>query len=468
MPKRQTTPLAIIGGGSAAFACALQAARDGTPSLIIESGTLGGTCVNVGCVPSKALVGAAATVHTAAAHRFAGLTHQSPQLSDPRALLLQRQALVEDLRQRKYLDILQQQERIQWLRGRARFLDSHSLTVTGRDGDTTHVRAEHILVATGAVPHVPDLPGLAGTPYWTSDQALQQTELPAHLLILGASTVAVELAQAFRRLGSRVTILARSTLLSRQHPTLAAAVREAFAAEGIEVRERTVVNQVEYGQGFTLSTEGGPVHGDRLLVAAGRRPDTGALALDRADVATDALGHIVVDDCLRTSAANVYAAGDCTALPQYVYVAAAAGTRAAMNMHGANAPLDLNILPAVIFVDPQVATVGLSESQAEAQGLSVMSRTLPMHEVPRAQVDRDLRGFVTLVAEAGSGRLLGARVVARDGGEIIQTAATAIRAGMGVHDLASGLYPYLTRSESLKLCAQTFTRDVSQLSCCAG
>lgn len=207
---------------------------------------------------------------------------------------------------------------------------------------------------------------------------------------------------------------------------------------------------------------------DALLVATGRTPNTGDIGLDVAGVKVDAASRILVTSAMRTSASNIYAAGDCTNQPQFVYVAAAAGTRAAINMLGGDAELNLSAMPAVVFTDPQVATVGRSEAQAREAGLEVETRTLALEHVPRALANFDTRGFIKVVAEAGSGRLLGVQAVAPEAGELIQTAAMAIRAGMTVHDLADQLFPYLTMVEGLKLAAQTFTKDVSQLSCCAG
>ena len=178
-------------------------------------------------------------------------------------------------------------------------------------------------------------------------------------------------------------------------------------------------------------------------------------------------GAVEIDAGMRTSAAHIYAAGDCTAQPQFVYVAAAAGSRAAINMTGGDATLDLSAMPAVVFTDPQVATVGLSEHEARDAGIATDSRTLTLDNVPRALANFDTRGFIKLVVEQGSGRLLGVQAVAPAAGELIQTAALAIRAGMTVQDLADQLFPYLTMVEGLKLAAQTFSKDVSQLSCCA-
>ncbi len=335
-------------------------------------------------------------------------------------------------------------------------------------GGVRRLVADRVLIATGASPAVPAVPGLTETPYWTSTDALHCRETPARLAVVGSSYVALEIAQAYQRLGSEVTVLARSTLLSRQDPAIGQTLQATFEGEGLRVLTDTAVTNVAFGDGeFTLSTHHGPIVADRLLVATGRTPNTGSLGLEAVDVATDERGAIRVNDRLRTSNPAIYAVGDCTDLPQLVYVAAAAGTRAALNMTGGDERLDLSVTPTVIFTDPQVATVGMDEGKARTAGIATISRRLELENVPRALANFDTRGFIKLVADANTGRLLGAQVLAHNGGEIIQTAALAIRSRMTVHELAATLFPYLTMVEGLKLCAQSFTRDVSQLSCCA-
>jgi len=460
--------VAIIGSGSAAFAAAIRASETGARVTIIEAGTIGGTCVNVGCVPSKIFIRAAQIAHLSAAHPFDGLERRGLRVDRAR-LVAQQQARVAELRRAKYEDILETRPGIHLLRGRTRFADSHTLIVTQADGNEQRIAADRILIATGRRPAIPAVPGLDGTPYWTSSEALAAEALPEHLIVYGGSVVAVELAQAFLRLGSKVTLVARSTLLSKDDPAIGEGLRQVLEAEGMQVRTHTGVQGVRHdGKRFHVTAGGEVVSGDRLLVATGRQPDTRGLDLANAGVATDARGAIRVDSHLRTSAAHIYAAGDCTDQPQFVYVAAAAGTRAGINMTGGDATLDLATLPAVVFTDPQVATVGLTEAQARAQGLDADSRTLALENVPRALANFDTRGFIKLVAEKHSGRLLGAQVLAAEGGEIIQSAALALRARLTIHDLADQLFPYLTMVEGLKLAAQTFTRDVKQLSCCAG
>lgn len=461
--------VAVIGSGGAAMAAALKAAERGARVTLIERGTIGGTCVNVGCVPSKVLLRAAHVAHLRRASAFDGAIAAAAPAIDRPSLLAQQQGLVEALRRAKYEDILAQQAAIAVLRGEARFLDAHTLEVRRSDGAVERVAFDRCLIATGASPAVPPIPGLAGTPFWTSTEALAAEHIPPRLAIIGASAVAAELAQAYARLGSRVTLLARRTLFADEDPAIGAAVAAAFRAEGIDVREHTQAQRVAYADGeFTLALACGEIRADALLVATGRPPNTGALELHRAGVIVDPRGAIRVDAQLRTSAEHIYAAGDCTDLPQFVYVAAAAGTRAAINMTGGEAALDLAAMPAVVFTDPQVATVGLSEGEAQRQGLATESRLLTLDHVPRALANFDTRGFIKVVAESGSGRLLGVQAVAAEAGELIQTAAVAIAQRMTVGDLADALFPYLTMVEGLKLAAQTFTRDVKQLSCCAG
>lgn len=461
--------VAIVGTGSGAFAAAIKAAEQGARVTIIEGGeVIGGTCVNIGCVPSKILIRGAHIAHLQGHHNVAGVPLCTPMLDRP-AMVAQQQDWVEKLRYAKYESILEGNPGIHLVRGVARFKDAGTLIVTDPAGSETEIQADRILLAVGASPAIPPVTGLTDTPYWTSTEALAAETIPQHLIVLGASVVALELAQAFRRLGAQVTIVARSTLLSKEDSAIGEGLTAALAGEGIQVMLHTSPEAVSHdGKQFTLHTNRGQVVGDRLLVATGRTPNTSALDLEKAGVKIDQRGGILIDDHMRTNVENIYAAGDCTNQPQFVYVAAAAGTRAAINMTGGDKALDLSVMPAVVFTDPQVATVGLNEQQAKARGLAVASRTLDLENVPRALANLDTRGFIKLVAEKDNGHIVGCQVLAHEGGEIIQTAALAIRHRMTLQDLADQLFPYLTMVEGLKLCAQTFSKDVKQLSCCAG
>jgi len=439
------------------------------PAARFERGTIGGTCVNIGCVPSKIMIRAAYVAHMRRESPFdAGISASRPTIDRAR-LLAQQQGRVDEVRQAKYERILEDNPAITVLRGEARFKSCDTLVVSMNVGGELELAFDRCLIATGASAAVPPIPGLKETPFWTSTEALVSETIPPRLAVIGSSVVALELAQAFARLGSKVTILARNTLFFREDPAIGEAITAAFRDEGIEVLEHTQASQVTHLNGeFLLMTGDGPVRADRLLVATGHDPNTRKLGLDVAGVKVNKHGVIAVDPGMRTSNANIFAAGDCTDQPQFVYVAAAAGTRAAINMTGGDAALDLSTMPAVVFTDPQVATVGLSEAEAQLKGIETDSRTLGLDNVPRALANFDTRGFIKLVAKAGSGRILGVQVVTPQAGELIQTAVLAIRSRMTVQDLANQLFPYLTMVEGLKLCAQTCTKDVKQLSCCAG
>jgi len=461
--------IVIVGTGSGAFAAAIKAVERGAKVTIIEAADIiGGTCVNIGCVPSKILIRGGHIAHLQNHHNFAGIPLNKP-LIDRKAMVQQQQNMVEELRYAKYESIIESNPGINLVRGMARFKDANTLLITSEKGGEKEIKADRILLAVGARPMIPDIKGLSDTPYWTSTQALVAEEIPKHLLVLGGSVVALELAQAFHHLGSEVTVMARSTLLSKEDADLGEALKVALEGEGLTIKLHTVPDSIRFDKkNFIVTTEKGDVSCDQLLVATGRQSNADTLALENAGVAVANNGTIIIDDHMRTNVENIYAAGDCTNQPQYVYVAAAAGTRAARNMTGDDVAIDLSAMPAVVFTDPQVATAGLTEQQAQAQGLEVESRKLDLENVPRALVNMDTRGFIKLVAEKGSGRIVGCQVLASEAGEIIQSAVLAIINKMTIEDLANQLFPYLTMVEGLKLTAQTFNKDVKQLSCCAG
>ena len=461
--------IAIVGTGSGAFAAALKAVEEGATVTMIERGeVIGGTCVNVGCVPSKIMIRGAQIAQHQRQHPFDGLQKHEPTI-DRWAMLAQQVARVNELRDAKYESILEGNESIELVRGSASFQDAKTLLITRVDGTTTTLTADRFLIATGSAPAIPNVPGLAEAPYWTSTEALYAETIPEHLVVIGSSVVAVEIAQAYRRLGSAVTVLARTKLLSQEDPALGDELAKAFEAEGIRVLIKSSASSVKYDDAtFTIDIGAETLTGDALLVASGRPPNTADLNLTAAGVEIADNGAIVVDEHMRTSAENIYAAGDCTTQPQFVYVAAAAGTRAAINMAGGDAALDLSAMPAVIFTDPQVATVGVSEAEAKRVGIDAESRTLDLENVPRALANFETHGFVKLVIDASNDRLIGAQILAPEAGEMIQAAALAIRNRMTVQELADQLFPYLTMVEGLKLCAQTFFKDVKHLSCCAG
>lgn len=337
-----------------------------------------------------------------------------------------------------------------------------------------NLSAERVVIATGAAPAVPSIPGLDTVPWLTSTTALSLERLPKSLLVIGGGVIGCELGQMFARFGVQVTIACRSRLL----PSFDADIGEALAgylrAEGIEIRcglAYESIRRTEQGIALQIHADGESqeLFAEQVLVAAGRRPNTGDLDLEAAGVAVDGRGAIVVDEHQQTTRAGVYAAGDVTGRDEYVYMAAYGAKLAAENaIQGHNRQYDARTMPEVVFTDPQVASVGLTEAAARQEGYHIEVRTINLDNVPRALAARDTRGLIKLVAEARTGLLLGAHVLAPEGSDSIQAAVLAIKCRLTVKDLAETLFPYLTTVEGLKLAALSFGKDVALLSCCAG
>ncbi|PKN59409.1 MAG: mercury(II) reductase [Deltaproteobacteria bacterium HGW-Deltaproteobacteria-14] len=463
-----TPDLLIIGSGSASFAAAIRASELGATVRMIERGALGGTCVNVGCIPSKALIRAAAAKHAIERRDFDGVRGAIASF-DFAAVIAQKDQLVGALRQGKYADVLAAYPSVELARGDARVLPDGAVAV---DGEV--MRAGRVLIATGAHPWAPPIPGLEESGYLTSTSLMTLRALPRRLIVIGAGAIGLELAQAFQRFGSTVTVLeATAQVLPMEDVDIATALAGYLRDEGIDVRVGVEVVKVEReGDRYRVLIRHGAqtiaVEGDQLLVATGRRPNTAGLGLDAAGVELGSRGEVRVDDQLRTTRAGYFAAGDVVGEPAFVYVAAYAGRVAAENAIGElGVRLDLSVVPRVTFTDPAVASLGMTERQARDAGYRVEVASLPMEYVPRALAARDTRGLVKLVADAESKRLIGAHILAPEAGDIIQSAALAIRAGLTTEQLASMMYPYLTNAEALKLAAQTFEKSVKTLSCCA-
>lgn len=468
--------LAVIGSGGAAFAAAIRARNHGARVAIIERGTVGGTCINIGCVPSKTLLLAAEIHFQARNHPFRGLqTGAGP--ADLGLLVGQKDELVAQLRTEKYLNLVEEYE-FDLVRGEARFVDNHAVEVRATDAArprSTVVRARNFLIATGASPAIPEIPGIADVPYLTSTTALELKRVPESLVIIGAGYIALELGQLFCHLGSRVTLMQRNPrLLKNYEPEVSAAVSQMLMEQGIEAVTGVRYLKVEGDNRgarvlYELAGQERAAEGRMLLIAAGRRPNTAALNLAKAGVEVGPRGEVLVNDRLRTSVSHIYAAGDVTLGPQFVYVAAYQGTLAADNAVGwADRKVDLSVVPAVTFTRPSVATVGMTETAAREAGYEVKTAVLPLAAVPRALANHETVGVFKLVAEAGTGKLLGAHIVAENAGDVIYAATLAVKFGLTIQDLKETLAPYLTMAEGLKLAALTFETDISKLSCCAG
>ncbi|HEV2033798.1 MAG TPA: mercury(II) reductase [Candidatus Dormibacteraeota bacterium] len=458
--------LVVIGSGSAAFGAAIRATDAGARVALMESNVVGGTCVNVGCIPSKAMLAPADAYFRAAHHPFAGI-RTSANGFDLGAMVNSKAGLVDELRTKKYIDLAKDYG-FTIRQGLAEFVDPESIECAGKP-----IRADKYIIATGASPEVPSIPGLKDAGYLTSTTALELRDPPKRLAVLGAGPVGLEMGQLFMRLGSAVTFITRREVASREELETSEALRAVLEEEGAKVVTNSVVTAVERMAGgrrvsFTKDGLQEQIEVDEILVATGRRPNTQGLGLEKAGIELTERQAIRVGDDLQTTNPRVWAAGDVTGHRQFVYVAAYEGNIAARNaLEATGRKVDFHSLPRVIFTSPTFAAAGLTDDEANARGLNCECRVLPMSAVPRALVNRDTRGFMKIVAEAGTGKILGASMVADGAGDVIQSVVLAIQFGLTTDDVANTWAPYLTFAEAFKLASQTFKRDVSKLSCCA-
>jgi mercuric reductase len=459
--------LLIVGGGSAGFAAAIAAAEAGASVTMVERGTIGGTCVNVGCVPSKTMIRAAEAAHRAGHSGFAGIRTHADPVTLPE-VVAQKDELVASLRQAKYRDVLASYPSVKFISGAARLTAQGGVTVNGQP-----VRAGKVVLATGAHPWAPPIAGLAEIPFLTSTEALALSEIPRRLIVIGGSAVGLELAQMFARIGSQVTVLeAMPRIVPNEDEEIGEALAGYLREEALAIQAGVHVISVagqpgSYELRIRDSAGERTLAAEQLLIATGRRPNTLDLGLEAAGIRTGAKGEIAVNEYLETSRPGIYAAGDVIGDPMFVYVAAYAGNLAATNgLRGNSRRYDLSALPRVTFTDPAVASVGMTEDQARQSGGEIRVAKLPMAYVPRALAARDTRGLVKLIA-GPDGNLLGAHILAPEAGEMIEAAALAIRFHIPVPDLAAMFHPYLTNAEAVKLAAQAFTKNVEKLSCCA-
>lgn len=485
MSTQERYDLVILGSGSTAFAAALHAAELGKSAVMTEFRTVGGTCANRGCLPSKNLIEAARLVYDAAHPRYPGLTpvHMPFSWAD---LVAQKDEIIEEYRAHKYESLLDDPDHMQVVPGQARLVSDHEVEVRTPDGPRRLIGSQ-VLIATGSQPRIPHVPGLVDVPYLTSDllssaDDLWGTELreqPRSLLILGGGSIALELGQMFARFGTEVTLVTRGKrILSGYEPEIAEALTDILQEEGLRIVTGAQVRGVRSeGEGVALSVK---LHGsqqtlsaEKLLVSTGRSPNTQEIGLERADVEIDSAGAVRVDRNLRTGVSHIWAAGDVigreTGSQMATPVGAHDGKIAAHNALSGE-PLrevDHTVIPRTIFTDPQVAVVGLTDEAANAAGIACECNTIPLSVVPRAGAIRDTRGVIKMVLERPTRRVVGVSMLGQSAGEVIHEAAMALRFGATTDDLADLIHVYPTMAEALKLVAISFTKDVNRLSCCA-
>ena len=458
----------IIGSGAAAFSSAIKAIEYGEKVGMIERGTVGGTCVNIGCVPSKTLLRAGEINHLSKDNPFIGLQTSAGEV-DLASLITQKDKLVSELRNQKYMDLIDEYN-FDLIKGEAKFVDASTVEVNG-----AKLSAKRFLIATGASPSLPQISGLEKMDYLTSTTLLELKKIPKRLTVIGSGYIGMELGQLFHHLGSEITLMQRSERLLKEYdPEISESVEKALIEQGINLVKGATFERVEQSGEIkrvyvTVNGSREVIESDQLLVATGRKPNTDSLNLSAAGVETGKNNEILINDFGQTSNEKIYAAGDVTLGPQFVYVAAYEGGIITDNaIGGLNKKIDLSVVPAVTFTNPTVATVGLTEEQAKEKGYDAKTSVLPLDAVPRAIVNRETTGEFKLVADAETLKVLGVHIVSENAGDVIYAASLAVKFGLTIEDLTETLAPYLTMAEGLKLAALTFDKDISKLSCCAG
>jgi len=461
--------LIVIGGGAGGFGAAIKANDLGAKTALVHAGLpLGGTCVNVGCVPSKTLLHAAEVLHTATHHGIPGIelamTHR-----DVAAIVRDELALVQQVRDEKYAAVLRELEHVTSIEGEARFADAHTITVGIRT-----LSADRFVIATGSTATVPPVAGLQDGGFLTHIEALRQERLPASLVVIGAGPVGLEFSQLYARLGTRVTVLQRGSSVGvRTEPSLAKRLVEVLEREGIRFvmnAEAVAVERAGLQKRvmYRVSNESAAVDAEEILLAAGKTSNTGTLGLENVPVTVDARKAIIVHPSLQTSAPHVYAVGDVAALPARVEMTAGhEGTLAVENaLTGSEKRIDYDTVPYTVFTDPQLAGVGLTED-AQMDRLGVCAcRTVSSEKLPKVRILKRTEGLIKMAIHPDTTQIMGVHILAPDAGDLVAQAMTIIRNRNTIDDVIDSLPMFPTLSESIKWAALAFTRDISKVSCC--
>ncbi|MCX9010407.1 MAG: mercury(II) reductase [Candidatus Methanoperedens sp.] len=457
--------LITLGSGSAAFAAAIRAAELGAKVAMVERSTVGGTCVNTGCVPSKHLL----SVGEISYYKNRG--HEGIEISaslDFPGIIREKREIVEAIRKRRYIDVIDALG-ITLVRGQAAFISKNEVEADGRI-----LQADKFIIATGSYPHIPPIDGLGTVDYLTNIEAMELPRPPSSMIVIGGRALGLEFAQMFSHFGTKVTVLQRSPrIIPEEESIISDYLRTYLEDEGINVQTGTLVESVRKERGNIIVTaivegERKEFEAEKLLMATGRKPDTGGLALEKAGVDVDRNDAIVVNGELRTSARHIWAAGDVLGEPMLETVAGKEGFIAAENaIANRERKMEFSAIPHAVFTMPQVASVGLTERKAEERGIKCRCSTIPVELVPKAVLTKDTRGLVKMVIDDSTERILGVHILASLAADMIHEGVLAVKYGMTIGDIIDTVHVFPTMTEAVKLAAQSFRRDVSRMSCCA-
>ncbi len=462
--------LVIIGNGTAAFAAAIKASElsEGNAKiLMIGKGPIGGTCVNVGCIPSKYLLELSHEYFYSKMKKFEGLDSSRFKLNFKKAMQGLRD-LVSNLRREKYENVIKAYSNVEYIEGKATFSSPNEVVVEDRK-----FKAKYIITAVGSRPSLPNIEGLKEAGYLDSNSVWSIEELPNSIAIIGGGAIGLELGQAFLHLGSEVKVIeALDRIAPIAEPELSLALQQILAKEGMSFYLKARINYVKkQGEKKVLeviNSKGKEIlEVDEILVATGRVPNTNDLRLDRAKVETDSRGFIITNETMQTSNPKIYAAGDCVSKKlMLATLAAREGVVAASNIFGLKSKMEYESAPQVIFTKPQLASVGYLEQEFMKKYGSCSCNTIGLENVPKAILLNETEGLIKIVINPANGKLVGLHVLAHLASEYIIEGALAIKLGLTINDIIETVHAFPTLSESIKIAAQSFLRDVRMMSCC--
>lgn len=459
----------IIGGGAAAFSAAIKANSHGIKTAMIERGTLGGTCVNVGCVPSKNLLAAGEHLYTSSNPSYPSVKPCKADFDFTRAVQ-EKDKLVSHLRKQKYRDVLESLEYVKLIEGSAAFVSKNQVKVNGRT-----LTAKKFIVATGSSASVPKFRGIENVDYLTNIEALSLKEKPSSMIVVGGRALGLEFAQMFSRFGTKVALLQRSgRIIPEQEPEISDNLYQYLSEEGMEIVTGVDVKEVwqKNGSRFIKASVNGKervFEAEHLLMATGRKPNTAELHLDNAGVKVRQDGAILVNSEMRTSAPHIWAGGDVVGEPMLETLAAKEGATAAENaLAGSRKKVDFLSVPSAIFTSPQVASVGITEKTMMQRYQYCSCRTLYMESVPKALTVNDMKGLIKMVIDPKKkNRIIGVHILSSIAADMIHEAVLAVKFRLTIDDVIDTVHVFPTMSEAIKLVATSFKQDVSKLSCCA-
>ncbi len=453
----------IIGSGQGGTPLAKKLAKNGWKTALVEKNKVGGTCVNVGCTPTKTMIASAKTAYTVKGAAKYGILTNGFRV-DMNVIHSRKQKVVESFRNGSQ-NGLEKTENLELIFGLASFTGERKMKVVLSKGGEEEITADKIFIDTGSHPYIPDIEGLNETGYYTSTSLMELGQIPGHLMIIGGGYIGLEFGQMYRRFGSRVTILEHNDrLLPKEDEGIAAEVLKFLQDEEIDVLTNAEILKVKKENGSIVAkikrnTEERTVQCSHILVSAGRTPNTKDLNLQETGVVVNDRGQVIVNEKLETTAKDIYAIGDVKGGPEFTHIAYNDYIILYNNLlNGKNESIENRMVPYTMFTDPQLGRIGITEQEAREKGLNIKIARLPMMHVARAIETGDTRGIMKAILDADSGEILGAAIVGNEGGEIMSVLQMAMLGGITYQVIADMVFAHPLYTESLNNLFMTLSK----------